>query len=97
MIWKTREVKIFLFETSLRSLQSIFIFIIRLKNYFKFTNFHGQKLWRIWRILPESAKVHPAKNSGIIDPRKFMSAKYFKLGQPRKLMSVKNRSNLKKI
>ena len=51
--------------------------------YFKRTNFCGQKLSRISQILPKSAKVY--------------AAKFFKLGQTRKLMSVKNRSNLEKI
>ena len=65
-------------------------FIIFAHNYFKCTNFRGQKLSR---ILVQSAKVCPAKNSELLDPRKFMSAKCFKIGHSRKLMSTKNSKN----
>ena len=57
--------------------------------YFKRTNFRGQKLSRISRILVQSAKVCPAKNFALLDPRKFMFAKCFKIGHPRKFLSAK--------
>ena len=40
--------------------------------YFKRTNFRGQKVSRISRILVQSPKVCPAKNFELLHPRKFV-------------------------
>ena len=56
--------------------------------YFKRTNFRGQKVSRISRILVQSPKVCPAKNFELLHPRKFMFAKCFKIGQNRPKVNV---------